>query len=522
MADVDINLRVKSDAAAVKSTGLKFTELSSAIGLAKQAFAVVKGVADEVIGSFTSYAKTVEDMARVTGSGAEETSRLIQVADDLQISTTDLSTALAGAVRKGINPSVESIAALSDEYLALAPGLDRSKFLMDNFGRSGLAMARLMEQGSDAILEMGAAVDDSLIITEDAIKANQDYYASLDAMNDAAEGAKIALGQFLVPWLTKASEAVMITVNGFKAVKTALEANNQTLATSAGSYDEYLEGLKEQETALTNVNKALNFLTAGMIPMVDTTDEMTEAEWSYIKTLDEIREKTPMAAEQTWVWSDALHQMVPIADDATGSVGNLGLTLDDVKSSFNELTTEMIFNAAAENLTADEAMKLAVQMGLVNAETLGYQASMEELNAQLASGEISALQYRDAVAALGQQIEDEANNPHTITVTVRMDDQELNDFMAQWHDLGAVGPTVGQLPGMGGQIPEARANGGPVVAGRPYIVGERGPEVVVPQQAGYVIPNQGSVTSTYNIIINGNASANDIIRRARIADAYGV
>jgi hypothetical protein len=94
--------------------------------------------------------------------------------------------------------------------------------------------------------------------------------------------------------------------------------------------------------------------------------------------------------------------------------------------------------------------------------------------------------------------------------------------MAQWHDLGAVGPTVGQLPGMGGQIPEARANGGPVVAGRPYIVGERGPEVVVPQQAGYVIPNQGSVTSTYNIIINGNASANDIIRRARIAEAYGV
>jgi len=119
MADVDINLRVKSDDAPVKSTALKFTELASKVQLAQQAFAVIKRVVSETVGTFTTYAKTVEDMARVTGSGAEETSRLIQVADDLQISATDLSTALAGAVRKGINPSVDSIAALSDEYLAL-------------------------------------------------------------------------------------------------------------------------------------------------------------------------------------------------------------------------------------------------------------------------------------------------------------------------------------------------------------------------------------------------------------------
>lgn len=35
----------------------------------------------------------------------------------------------------------------------------------------------------------------------------------------------------------------------------------------------------------------------------------------------------------------------------------------------------------------------------------------------------------------------------------------------------------------------ARADGGPVQAGKPYLVGERGPELIVPQQAGTVIPN---------------------------------
>lgn len=36
---------------------------------------------------------------------------------------------------------------------------------------------------------------------------------------------------------------------------------------------------------------------------------------------------------------------------------------------------------------------------------------------------------------------------------------------------------------------QARADGGPVQGGKPYLVGERGPELIVPQQAGTVIPN---------------------------------
>jgi len=98
-----------------KSASLRFTELASAVGLAKQAFQVVSAVVKETVGEFTAYAKTVEDMARVTGSSAEEVSRLIQVSDDLQISTASLEQAMAGAVRKVIDPSVDSIASVADE-----------------------------------------------------------------------------------------------------------------------------------------------------------------------------------------------------------------------------------------------------------------------------------------------------------------------------------------------------------------------------------------------------------------------
>ena len=52
---------------------------------------------------------------------------------------------------------------------------------------------------------------------------------------------------------------------------------------------------------------------------------------------------------------------------------------------------------------------------------------------------------------------------------------------------------------------EGRAKGGPVAGGKPYMVGEQGPELFVPSSAGNIIPNGaggGSVTNNNNYITN--------------------
>lgn len=56
-----------------------------------------------------------------------------------------------------------------------------------------------------------------------------------------------------------------------------------------------------------------------------------------------------------------------------------------------------------------------------------------------------------------------------------------------------------------------RAEGGPVVAGRPYVVGERGPEWFVPRQSGMVLPNG---TAPGGVVINTSVAID-----ARGADA---
>src|SRR5690606_28272776 len=48
-------------------------------------------------------------------------------------------------------------------------------------------------------------------------------------------------------------------------------------------------------------------------------------------------------------------------------------------------------------------------------------------------------------------------------------------------------------------MPGRRAGGGPIDAGRPYIVGERGPELIVPRHPGMVVPNHRLGGTTVNI-----------------------
>lgn len=90
-----------------------------------------------------------------------------------------------------------------------------------------------------------------------------------------------------------------------------------------------------------------------------------------------------------------------------------------------------------------------------------------------------------------------------------------NLLIGDFAKTNKVGGWVGDLfSWIGTSFGGARAAGGPVRAGRPYLVGERGPELVVPRSNGTVLPNGtalvGETTNNFSVVVQGDASENTL------------
>lgn len=88
-------------------------------------------------------------------------------------------------------------------------------------------------------------------------------------------------------------------------------------------------------------------------------------------------------------------------------------------------------------------------------------------------------------------------------------------------DTKKVQQIANALEALGGR----RASGGPVMGGVPYLVGERGPEIVVPRQSGTVIPNNKinqSAGTTINLNVNVGMYAGTEMEKRKIAESLAI
>ena len=157
MADQKITIEIdgKDNASTTfKKVGMSVTDLNSAMTIASRVYDVAAQAFKMTVNEAQAYDQQIRDVMLSTGATAEESSRLVQVVDDAGVSYGVLKTAMKMASKEGIEPNIASLQSLSDQYLKLAPGVERNQFLLDKFGKSGLEMARVMELGGAALGKM--------------------------------------------------------------------------------------------------------------------------------------------------------------------------------------------------------------------------------------------------------------------------------------------------------------------------------------------------------------------------------
>lgn len=230
-----------------------------------------------------------------------------------------------------------------------------------------------------------------------------------------------------------------------------------------------------------------------------------EAENKNINLGTEAREKAKIAAELETV----AKQLNTAAGIKNGEITEEQRTrIDAVAAAYGRAALAIEQSHAPLETFARESANLSKQLNQFGA------SSLENLTGELANVVSGTKSVADAFKSMSASIVNDL-----LKIAIR---QQITGPLAGFLGLGSgAGLTFsgdGSQSSMGGGFGGAafggkRAEGGPVSAGKTYLVGERGPEIILPSAPGTVIPNHVlggqsfAQTNTFHIEVNGSAGS---------------
>lgn len=198
--------------------------------------------------------------------------------------------------------------------------------------------------------------------------------------------------------------------------------------------------------------------------------------------------------------------------------------IDPVRKYVRELEEVRDLLARGE-LTPDEALEAEFNIQLKIDDAVLKKLPEDVQKAKSAADELGLTftsAFEDAVVSgrkFGEVLQSLAQDILKLFVRKSITEPLTSGLSAGFSSLlGGTGFFDAFLKGISG-----RASGGPVTAGVPYIVGERGPELIVPKAAGTVIPNfqlgrgGGGVSVVQNISVASGATRAEVLQAMAIA-----
>jgi hypothetical protein len=212
-------------------------------------------------------------------------------------------------------------------------------------------------------------------------------------------------------------------------------------------------------------------------------------------------------------------QLATVAQEAADDIYGPAIRAAELAALKREESAQREIIASKDSTTA-QVQDAKDRLLALQQEGLGLKIEMA------GRGELTKTAYDALITALQKQA---ASGNAEIAATARATLVELGRLADALNDLPLpVGwrPNV-TPPGTGPLENEGRARGGPVRAGFPYVVGERGPELFMPASMGTIIPNgmassaaiggRSLTISPGAIVINGSGDPEAVARSVMLA-----
>ena len=393
--------------------GLNLGSLSVAGAVLAAGSAASKAVTD-----YTAYATQIRELNSITGTGTEQTSRLVQAFDDLGISQETVTSVMETAARKGFVATIDNVAKLADKYNSLTDQQAKNKLMTDTLGKSGLALNKAMEAGSQTIRDRAANQEAGLIITEKDEAENEKLRIAQDNLDDSVKAVSNSFAKVLVPVLTElinSTQHATITTANMNSELAKIPPQQRAGAIAAAEYRQKLADLEQVSINATNAYTLMAQTSTSVV--VPSLAEQGIASQNAADAMKNIMMGAAGATEEHLKMGSAINDLTAATTHLQDVQANWAKTAGtDVKSAleaagvkgdkFNlaiaAIDTQMGTNFTQEQAYKDNITKLVDQyarygdIGLFTAGLASTKTAFEKMDEQVidAQKQVTDLQLR--------------------------------------------------------------------------------------------------------------------------------
>ena len=512
------------------------------VGANAASFAVAGGIAFakfamDGVKAFQELALGAEKFATATGLAIQDASRYMEVAGDIGIPIDAVEGAI-GRLNRTIGADPDKVRNLGVDLVYLADGsldvnatflntIERIKGIKDPaekarvaaqlLGKGWQSMSTLIEMGADDLAVALGNVSESKVIDPKELEKAKKFRDTMDKLNDTVEELSISLGESLIPLLVDVGELV----DGVSKIGKAFEKiPGASWARDHFGYFPTIQLAKDLWNGLGDAVSSVgdawssvsNFFGGG--PMKESLGIFDKMFGDGKETADVLK----LLTENGVGLFDAFKAMEGGAFDvllAIKKAKDEGFA--KLQAQIN-LTTEALINAdtAWKTLTGNLDQEVALDNAkdkLAELEAAAKRAFGSGAQADIDAYDQAAADFVSSLSAIAGGMDDISSKE----VLIRFKTQgpaaalELANYFARGAEYGGLS-AVDALGLAGISTLPKRANGGPVMSGTTYLVGERGPELFTPSSSGNITPNSGfGGGSTITVNVNGG-DPNSIVR----------